>query len=123
METALRPVWGICVDAIVISLGLSKIRAFDVFFWRSPQDCEPHLRIAEVAEASSLNLNPEVRRLEDTGRMSESKGWECVLTLEGLPIREPQEAQVVTLLICNQCHRARELQESRGHFGLTYWLG
>lgn len=63
VETALRPVWGICVDEMVISLGLSKIRAFDVFFWRSPQDREPHLRTAEVAEASSLNLISEVSRV------------------------------------------------------------
>jgi hypothetical protein len=27
-----------------------------VFFWRRPQDLEPHLRTAEVAEDSSLNL-------------------------------------------------------------------
>lgn len=118
VETALRLVWGICVDVVAISLGLSKIKAFDVFFWRSPQDCEPHLRTAEVAEASSLNLMPEVRRLEGAGRVS--RRGECTLTLEGLPIRGPQEAQAATLSICNQCRRARELQESQSHFGLTF---
>lgn len=56
VATAFNPVSGISVVGGRVVVGFSSINAFDVFFCRSPQDCEPLLSIAELVDDSRVRL-------------------------------------------------------------------